>query len=82
MEKAKEQSGYLVADPPDDAETQFPSGSDPPSAEEEIPEPPTEEGANRKVWIDTLGRAYPIDDYGNIVRKTSKPFGAPHGNLE
>ena len=31
----------------------------------------------KKYWKDTLGRMYPVDGLGNIIRKTNKPFGVP-----
>ena len=27
------------------------------------------------AYIDKLGRVYPVDTYGSILRKTSRPFG-------
>ena len=30
-----------------------------------------------KYWIDTLGRPYPLDQYGNIVRTSNRPYGVP-----
>ncbi len=38
------------------------------------PPPPV---AEMKFWTDTLGRQYPLDAYGNIIRNTTKPFGVP-----
>ena len=33
--------------------------------------------ASATHWIDTQGRAYPIDMYGNIIRRSNKPYGVP-----
>ena len=27
------------------------------------------------AYVDSLGRVYPVDTYGNIIRKTCRPFG-------
>ncbi len=43
----------------------------------EVVEPPAPPVVQPRVWIDTLGRAYPVDHFGNIMRKTNKPFGVP-----
>ena len=45
-------------------------GPDPERKEEE-------KGALPTACIDSLGRVYPIDVYGNIIRKTRRPYGAP-----
>ena len=46
-----------------------------------LPEPAPEDAPRPRdtprVYVDALGRPYPIDDWGNIIRKTSRPFGVP-----
>ena len=53
-----------------------------PSAETGVPEKPDEteqpkpkEGPSPSAYIDKLGRVYPVDVYGNIIRNTGRPFG-------
>ena len=35
-----------------------------------------------KYWIDTLGRPYPLDQYGNIIRKSNRPYGVSREDWE
>ena len=50
-----------------------------PSAESgasDVGEPPTlETPPKMSSYVDKLGRVYPVDTFGNILRKTCRPFG-------